>query len=67
VANGDQPTPLLMIAGQVVHPYLASRLVAGYVNAVIDQNGSAFKVFDPPPAASSPTTTLEPARIVRNR
>jgi hypothetical protein len=43
------PPPLLLIAGQVVPPYLAARLVAGYQNACVDQNGSPFQLFTPPP------------------
>jgi hypothetical protein len=40
-------------------------LVAGYVNACVDQNGGGYKLFTPPPDDTSPTA-LEPARIVRH-
>jgi hypothetical protein len=57
----SQPAPLLTIAGQVVPPHLAARMIDGYANSCIDQNGSPYKLFTPPP----PTTPPEPARVVR--
>jgi hypothetical protein len=55
-------TPLLLIAGQVVPPYLAKRLIAGYADACVDQNGSDYKLFTPP---RDPNATPQPAGIVR--
>jgi hypothetical protein len=66
----SQPPPLLLIAGQVCPPYLAARLVAGALDATMDQNGSGYRLFTPPSQAVTdshglPATTVEAARVVR--
>lgn len=58
------PTPLLLVAGQVVPPYLAGRLTAGARDATIDQNGSDFTLFEAPPDPDPIDWTLEPPRLV---
>jgi hypothetical protein len=60
VSNGDTPTPLLMIAGQVCPPHLAARVIAGCWTATMDQNGSGYRLFAPPLPAGA---IVEPARI----